>query len=152
MTSGGQNWGVEILLVDDSPADITQTIDALRKSNIRNRVHVLRDGNDTLDFLLGAGIYAARPKLPADTLILLSMSLANTHGLDVLRKIKSDERTRTLSVILLIASHAERGVMASYKLGANACVVKPVDFAKLSEAIPELRLGWLLVAEESSKA
>jgi two-component system, response regulator len=151
MTNGNKNGGkVEILLVEDNPADVTVTLDALKKANIANRVHVLRDGSQALDFLTRTGSFSTESRLSAETLILLALSLGAIHGLDVLRKIKSDERTKNLPVIMLTSSQEERGVMQSYKLGANACIVKPLDLAKFIEAVSELRLGWLLVSPDDT--
>lgn len=152
MKNGNGNGGkVEILLVEDNPADVTITLNALKKANIVNRVHVLREASQILDFLVRRGAFASEPRLPAETLILLALNLGTVHGLDVLRKIKSDERTKSLPVIMLTSSQEERGVMQSYKLGANSCIVKPIDPQKFIEAVSELRLGWLLISPEETQ-
>ena len=150
MMNGDNGRKVEILLIEDNPADVTVALEALKKANVANRVHVLREGGEALDFLVRTGPFAAEPPLSAQTLILLTLRLKTVHGLDVLRKIKSDERTKNLPVIILTSSQEERGVMQSYKLGANACIVKPMELNKLIEAVAELRLAWLLISDDES--
>jgi two-component system response regulator len=150
MKNGTANEKVEILLVEDNAADVTHILNTLKKANLCNRVHVLREGAQVLDFLFRTGSFAGQPPLPAEVLILLSLNLRDVHGLDILRKIKGDERTRSLPVIIFTSSQEERGVMESYKLGANACIVKPMDLSKLVEAVSELRLGWLLISPEDA--
>lgn len=139
---------VEILLVEDNPLDVTNILNTLKKANLCNRVHVLREGGQVLDFLFRTGIFAGQPSLPAETLLLLSLNLRDAPALDVLKKIKTDERTRSIPIIILTSSQEERGVMQSYKLGANACIVKPLELTKFVEAVSELRLGWLLISPE----
>lgn len=147
MTNGSDNGGkTDILLVDDNPGDTALVLNALKKANIINRVHVLSDGGEILDFLFRQGRYQDSPSLPAETLILLSLKQKRVGGLDVLRKIKNDERSRNFPVILLTSSQEDRGVMEGYKLGANACIVHPIDIHKFIEAVAELRLGWLLIS------
>jgi two-component system response regulator len=146
------NGRTEILLVDDNP-EAELILKAFRKANIVNRVHVLGEGGEILEFLFRKGRYANEPALPREMLILLALNLRGMSGIDVLRKIKSDERSRNIPVILLAATQEERGVMESYKLGANACIVHPIDVPKIIEAVAELRLGWLLITpEEDTKA
>ena len=153
MTNGNSNNGkTDILLVDDNPADTAFVLSVLKKANIINRIHVLSDGGHILDFLSRQGHYKDSPKLPTETLILLSLKVNGGSGLEVLRKIKNDERSKDFPVILLTSSQQERGVMEGYKIGANACVVQPIDITKFIEAVAELRLGWLLVsADEQEK-
>jgi two-component system, response regulator len=139
---------IDILLVEDNAADTSLMLSTLKKVNICNRTHVLADGRDILDFVLRKGPYSGQAPLPAEILIFLPLNLSGVHGLDVLRKLKSDERTRSLPVIILTSSQEERGVMQSYQIGANACIVKPIELRKLIEAVGELRLGWLLVSPE----
>jgi two-component system response regulator len=150
MMNGGPNHRVEIVLIEEDSGVSDETVKSLSKANIANRVHTLHEPQSVLDFLVRAGTYADQPPLPAETLILLSLSFRQMHGLDVLKKIRSDERTRSLPVIMLTSSQEERGVMQSYKLGANACMVKPLDLPKLMEAAAELKLSWLLVSSEES--
>jgi len=141
---------VEILLVEDNPADISLIIATLKKVNLCNHIHVLREGALLPDFLFRTGAFAGQPPLPAELLILLSLSIRDVFALDVLRKIKSDERTRSLPIIILTSSQEDRGVMQSYKLGASGCIVKPIELTKFVEAVAELRLGWLLIAPEET--
>jgi two-component system response regulator len=136
---------VEILLIEDNPDDVALTLGALKKGKVSNKVHVLKDGAEALDFIFGQGSYAHRREGEHVQLILLDLNLPKIHGLDVLRKIKTDERTKSIPVIIMTASQEERGVMQSYKLGAQGCVVKPFDFSKFVEAVSELRLSWLLI-------
>jgi CheY-like chemotaxis protein len=141
---------VEILLVEDNPADITHIVATLKKVNLCNHIHVLREGALLPDFLFRTGTFAGQPPLPAELLILLSLGIRDVFALDILRKITSDERTRSLPIIILTSSQEERGVMQSYKLGASGCIVKPIELTKFVEAVAELRLGWLLISPEES--
>jgi two-component system response regulator len=142
--TNGSGRKIEILLAEDNANEASATLNTLKKANICNQIHVVREGKEALDFLF------QRPSSP-ELLVLLSLKLADGHGLGVLRKLKGDERTKTLPVIILTSSQEERGVMQSYKLGANACIVKPLDMPKLVEAIAELRLGWLLVSADDTR-
>jgi two-component system response regulator len=136
---------VEILLIEDNPDDVALTLGALKKGKVSNKVHVLKDGAEALDFIFGQGAYAHRREGEHVQLILLDLNLPKIHGLDVLRQIKMDERTKSIPVIIMTASQEERGVMQSYKLGAQGCVVKPFELPKFVEALSELRLSWLLI-------
>jgi CheY-like chemotaxis protein len=144
------NAPFQIVLIEDDPQDVSITLNALRKANITNTMHPLETPDVAMEFLLRTGSFANQPALPSECLILLSLNLRGSPSLDLLRKLKGDERTKALPVIMLTSSQEERGVMQSYKLGANACIVKPVDLPKFIEAISELRLGWLLVAMDQS--
>jgi len=151
MKNGSTQAGkIDILLVEDNADDTTQILNTLKKVNICNRVHVLAAAEQILEFLFRIGPYASQTPLPAETLILLSLNLQSAHGLDVLRKIKGDERSKSFPVIILTSSQEQRGVMESYKIGANACIVKPMELSKFIEAVAELRLGWLLISPEES--
>lgn len=146
MTNGSKHLGkTDILLVNDDPAVTGLILNVLKKANVINRVHVVADGSSILDVLFRRASYAHEPALPSEILVLLSLNLSGMSGIDVLRKIKSDERSRNLPIILLAQSQEDRGVMESYKLGANACIVHPIDLTKFIEAVAELRLGWLLI-------
>ena len=139
---------IDILLVEDNPGDRTSILATLKKANFLNRIHALEDGTRVMDFLFRQGAHSGEPPLAGEVLILLSLNLGGIHGLDILRRIKADERSKSFPVIILSSSQEERGVMQSYKLGANACIVKPIDLRKFIEAIAELRLGWVLVSSE----
>jgi two-component system, response regulator len=139
---------IEILLVEDNSADITSALNTLKKANVFNRVRVLRQADLVMDFLSRSGVYRKERPLPQETLVMLSLNLSGVHGLDILRKMKADERTRSFPVIMVTASQEQRGIMQSYKLGANSCIVKPIDFPKFADAVSELRLGWVLISGE----
>jgi two-component system response regulator len=130
-----------ILLIEDNPDDIALTMRALKRNNISNQVMVAHDGEEALDFLLPAGEgLALKPAL-----VLLDVNLPKLGGLDVLRRIRGDERTATLPVVVLTTSNEERDIVESYRLGANSFVRKPVVFGEFVEAARVLGLYWLLV-------
>jgi len=143
----GNGEKVEILLVEDNPDDVALTLNILKKARITNPVKILKDGDEALECILGTGRFANQPAAP-HRLILLDLNLPRVHGLDVLRKIKSDERAKNLPVVILTSSQEERGVMQSYKLGAHGCIVKPFDIHKLMEALSELHFSWALLSRE----
>jgi CheY-like chemotaxis protein len=141
---------VEILLVEDSPNDVELALHALRKHNLANRIHVARDGQEALDFLFAEGPYAGRNADDVPKVILLDLKLPKVDGLDVLRAIKEDRRTRGIPVVVLTASREERDVVESYELGVNSYIVKPVDFEQFSEAVRQLGYYWLLLNQPPS--
>lgn len=134
-----------ILLVEDSPDDEALTLRALKKNNITNEVIVARDGAEALDYLFGSGAQAGRPLAPAVT--LLDLKLPKIDGLEVLRRIREDQRTKLLPVVILTSSNEERDRLQSYNLGANSYVRKPVDFVQFTDAVRQLGLYWLLLNE-----
>jgi two-component system response regulator len=140
------NEPVEILLVEDNPNDVELTLRALKKHNLANRIHVVRDGAEALEFLFCTGAYADRD-IKNPKVILLDLKLPKVDGLEVLRQVKSDPRTRTIAVVVLTSSREERDVVQSYKLGTNSYIVKPVDFEQFTEAVRQLGLYWLLLNE-----
>lgn len=127
-----------ILLVEDNPDDEALALRALKKNNIANDVHVARDGAEALAYLSAAG--AALPQV-----VLLDLKLPKVDGLQVLRRIREDERTRVLPVVILTSSQEERDLVESYRLGANSYIRKPVDFAQFTEAVRQLGLYWLVL-------
>jgi two-component system, response regulator len=135
---------VDILLVEDSPADVELTVRALRKANIANPVHVVSDGAAAIEYLLGGdgeeGRVGVLPRL-----ILLDLKLPKVDGLEVLRRVKADERARTVPVVVLTSSREEQDLVRSYHLGANSYIVKPVDFEKFVEAVAQVGMYWLLL-------
>lgn len=135
---------IAILLVEDNPHDVELTLRALKKYNLANKVHVARDGEEALDFIFGTGPATDRPK---DSLkvILLDLKLPKVSGLEVLQKIKSDERSRQIPVVVLTSSHEDRDMKECYQLGVNSYVVKPVEFDKFAQTVAELGFYWLLV-------
>jgi CheY-like chemotaxis protein len=136
---------VEILLVEDNPNDVELTLHALKKNHIANRIHVVRDGAEALDFLFASGAYADRQVEEAPKVILLDLKLPKVDGLEVLKQVKGDGRTRSIPVVVLTSSREERDLMQSYHLGVNSYILKPVDFDQFNEAVRQLGLYWLLL-------
>jgi CheY-like chemotaxis protein len=134
-----------ILLVEDNPDDEALTLRALRKSNILNEVVVARDGVEAFDYLFGTGAYEGRDLSVMPQVVLLDLKLPRMDGLEVLRRMRADERTRLLPVVVLTTSSEQRDIVDSYSLGANSYIRKPVDFVQFSEAVQQLGLYWLLM-------
>jgi two-component system, response regulator len=136
-----------ILLVEDNPDDVELTRRAFQKSNVANALEVVRDGQEAIDYLFLRGEYAGRDPELLPSVILLDLNLPKLSGLEVLRKLREDERTRRLPVVVLTTSKEEKDVIGSYELGANSYVRKPVDFAQFLEAAKQLGLYWLVLNE-----
>ncbi len=136
-----------ILLVEDNPDDQALTLRALKKNNIRNRVVIRQDGKEALDFLLCEGADAGRDPRDMPQVILLDLKLPKIDGLEVLRRIRSDERTRLLPVVILTSSKEEQDMIKGYGYGANSYVRKPIDFNQFVEAVNQLGLYWLVLNE-----
>lgn len=136
-----------ILLVEDNPSDIELTKRALSKGHILNELIVAEDGQEALDYLFGTGIYANRGTAPLPTLILLDLKLPKVDGLEVLRKIRANAKTKRLPVVILTSSKEEQDIAASYDLNANSYIRKPVDFLQFVESIKNLGLYWLVLNE-----
>jgi two-component system, response regulator len=136
-----------VLLVEDSPDDELLTIRALRKNNVANEVVVARDGVEALDYLFGTGAHASRDVSVQPQVILLDLKLPRIDGLEVLRRIRGDDRVKFLAVVVLTSSKEQEDIIKSYALGANAYVRKPVDFLQFTDAVKHLGLFWLLVNE-----
>lgn len=136
---------IDILLVEDNPQDIELTIRALKKRNFANSVYVVEDGTAALDFLFGRGKYSPRDAGKNPRLVLLDLKLPKMNGLEVLRILKEDPRTRSIPVVMVTSSREDPDINAAYELGANSYVVKPVDFDAFVEAMSSLGLYWLLV-------
>jgi two-component system, response regulator len=134
-----------ILLVEDSPDDVELTEMALKQQGIANELVVARDGQEALDWLFGEGRYEGRDTEEAPTVILLDLRLPRIDGIEVLRRIREDERTRLLPVVVLTSSKEEKDMVRSYELGANSYIQKPVGFEQFSRAVRELGLYWLLL-------
>lgn len=136
---------IEILLVEDNPHDAELALRALRKNNLANKVHVAKDGAEALDFIFGAGPTGAGRAGNGIKVILLDLKLPKVDGIEVLRRVKSDERTRSIPVVVLTSSHEDRDVVESYKLGVNSYIVKPVEFETFVQAVTDLGFYWLLL-------
>jgi two-component system response regulator len=135
---------MEILLVEDNPADVELTLRALKKHNLANQVKVVSDGAQALDYLFGSGVYTGQIHQPPKV-VFLDLKLPKVDGREVLRRMKADAKTRMIPVVVLTSSQEERDIAESYKLGANSYVVKPLDFDKFVEAVAELGLYWVLL-------
>ncbi len=144
--NGSHGLSKTILLVEDNESDELLTIRAFKKSNIANEVVVVRDGAEALDYVFRRGAYAGLEG-PLPTVILLDLNLPKVSGLDVLKTLRSDERTKVLPVVVLTGSREDEDILRSYSLGANAYVRKPVDFSEFMKAAETLGLFWLLLNE-----
>lgn len=138
---------MEIILIEDNPRDVELTLRALKKQNLANNVQVLVDGAEALDYMFCTGAHADRDMNDHPKVILLDLKLPKVDGLEVLRRIKSDERTSRIPVVVLTSSREEMDMVESYKLGVNSYIVKPVDFDKFTEAVSKLGLYWVLLNE-----
>ena len=138
---------VDILLIEDNPNDLELTQHALRASNLANRLHVARDGEEALDFLLCRGLYSERDSTLGPKLVLLDLKLPKVDGLEVLRAMRGDPSTMLLPVVVLTSSDQETDMVKSYELGANSYLVKPVDFGEFTAAVSQLGMYWLLLNE-----
>lgn len=136
-----------ILLVEDNADDEALTLRALKKNNIKNEVVVARDGVEALDYLFGTGAYAGRDITIMPHVVLLDLKLPKIDGLEVLRRVREDERSKFLPVVILTSSNEEQDRIRGYGLGANSYVRKPVDFSQFVEAVRELGLYWLVLNE-----
>jgi len=136
---------IEILLVEDNPADVELTLRALKKHNLTNHVHVVSDGAQALDYLFGSGAFAGQKHPTPPKVVFLDLKLPKVDGREVLRRMKADDRTRIIPVVVLTSSQEEKDIVESYKLGVNSYVVKPLDFDKFVEAVSQLGLYWVLL-------
>lgn len=137
----------KIILVEDNPDDAELTLRAFRKQNITNDIVLLHDGMEALDYLLGEGAYSGRDLTDLPAVVLLDLKLPKLDGIEVLRRLRNDERTRLLPIVILTSSKEERDLVNGYKLGCNSYIRKPVDFIQFTEAIRELGVYWLLLNE-----
>ncbi|HLZ70075.1 MAG TPA: response regulator [Dehalococcoidia bacterium] len=136
---------VEILLVEDNPDDEELTLRVLRKHHLANHIQVVRDGAEALDFIFGRGAFAMRDVQKAPRVVLLDLKLPKVDGVDVLRQMRADERTRTYPVVVMTSSKEERDIIETYELGINSYIVKPVDFEQFAEAVRQVGYYWLLL-------
>lgn len=152
MTGQPTNREKVILLVEDNPDDRDLTLIAFREANILNQVIVTQDGEEALDYLFGRGAYSGRDTRIMPQVVLLDLKLPKVDGLEVLRRIREDRRTKLLPVVILTTSKEQRDLVESYELGANSYVRKPVDFFKFVEASRQLGLYWLVLNETPAPA
>ncbi len=136
---------VEILLVEDNPADVELTLHALRREKLANKIEVVGDGEEALDFLFCRNHFSGRSFDRPPRLVLLDLKLPKVDGMEVLRAIKADPRTRAIPVVILTASKEEKDLINGYQLGVNAYIQKPVDFEKFRDIVRQLGLFWLVV-------
>jgi two-component system response regulator len=139
------NQSIEILLVEDNQSDVELVLRAFKKSNLANKIHVVTDGAQALDFIFCTGAYSDRSIKNPPKVIILDLKLPKVDGKEVLRRIKSDERTKVIPVVIMTSSQEESDVFESYHLGANSYIVKPVDFEKFANTITELGLYWIFI-------
>jgi two-component system, response regulator len=135
----------EILVVEDNPLDLEMTLRGLRKANIVNHIHVARDGAEALEYLFCEGAWAGRRIEDVPRFVLLDLKLPKVDGLEVLARMKADERTRAIPVVMLTSSKEQRDLIESYHLGVNSYIVKPVDFDNFVQAARELGTYWLML-------
>jgi two-component system, response regulator len=140
-----ENNEVEILLIEDNHHEAELTIRSLKKHNLANKLKHIDDGAEALDFIFSRGIFSGKEISSNPKLILLDLKLPRVNGLEILRKLKADEHTKMIPVVVLTSSQEERDVVESYKLGVNSYIVKPVNFESFGKAIAELGLYWLIL-------
>jgi two-component system, response regulator len=140
-----------ILLVEDNPDDEALTLRALRKHNVTNQVIVVRDGAEAIEWVFAEGQFADRDVDIVPQVILLDLKLPKVDGLEVLRRIRSDERTHLLPIVILTSSKEEEDILTGYRLGANSYVRKPVDFVEFTDAVRQLGLFWLLLNQPPTR-
>lgn len=140
-----ENEKVEILLVEDNPNDVELTLHALKKSHLTNNIHVVRDGEEALDFFFGNDDGEPGKKVPGPKVILLDLKLPKIDGMEVLRKLKGNPSTKSIPVVVLTSSNEERDIVETYSLGVNSYIVKPVDFAKFVQSMHTLGMYWLML-------
>ena len=139
--------GKNILLVEDNPDDVKLTLRALERERVGNHVQIAADGVEALDYLLGTGKFAGRDTSIMPQVILLDLKMPKMDGLEVLKRIRSDEKTKLLPVVILTTLSEDKDRIESYRLGANSYIRKPVDFAQFSAAVKQLGLYWLVINE-----
>lgn len=136
---------IEILLVEDNRTDAELAVMALQERNLANKLVWVKDGAEALDFIFATGAYASRQVENTPKVVLLDLRLPKVDGLEVLRRLKADERTKRIPVVVLTSSKEDRDIVASYDLGVNSYISKPVDFDEFSKTVSELGLYWLLI-------
>jgi two-component system response regulator len=140
-----------ILLVEDNPDDEELTLRALRKANVANEVSVARDGSEALDFLFGTGKHAGRDLQQMPAVVLLDLKLPKLNGIDVLKRMRADARTRLIPVVVLTSSSEDEDMLRSYQSGANSYVRKPIEFGAFATAVSQLGVYWVLINETAPR-
>jgi len=143
---------VEILLVEDNANDVELTLHALKRCNLANRMHVVRDGAEALEFIFCTGAYTHHNLANGPKVVLLDLKLPLVDGLEVLQRVKSDPRTCVIPVVVLTSSREERDIVESYRLGVNSYIMKPVDFEQFTEAVRTLGMYWVLLNQPPATA
>jgi CheY-like chemotaxis protein len=138
---------VEILLVEDNPNDAELTMRAMKKLHLANKVFWVKDGEEALEFIFAGGNYTKRKSAPHPKVVFLDLKLPKVDGLEILRRVRGDERTKLIPVVVLTSSKEEQDIVESYRLGVNSYIVKPVNFEKFFDTVSELGLYWLLLNE-----
>ena len=138
---------VEVLLVEDNPSDAELTVRTLKKKHLANRLHHVKDGAEAIDFVFAHGAYRNRKVQNSPKVVLLDLKLPKVDGIEVLRRIKSDDRTKKIPVVVMTSSREDRDLATCYELGVNGYVVKPVEFEDFARAVSELGFYWLLLNE-----
>lgn len=141
---------VEILIVEDNPHDRELALRALKKNNIANHIFTVGDGEEALEFLFGTGRYASRSSKSLPHVVFLDLKLPKVDGLEVLRQVKSDERTRRIPIVVVTSSAQERDLVESYGLGVNSYVVKPIDFDAFMKTIGDLGFYWIAMNQRTA--
>jgi len=134
----------EILLVEDNPSDLELALRVFKKHGIASRIEVARDGEEALNFLFGEGMHVGRGTIRVPKVILLDLKLPKIGGLEVLRRIKADPRTRMIPIVVLTSSREEKDLLESYQLGVNSYIVKPVDFNQFNDCLRDIGMYWVL--------
>lgn len=145
------NYEVDILIVEDNPTDAELTIRALKKNNLANNIFLVEDGELALDFLYSRGKFADKSENKNPKVVFLDLKLPKVDGLEVIKEIKSDEKLKSIPVVVLTSSNEESDIIESYKLGVNSYITKPVDFEKFMLAVKELGFYWLLLNQPPLK-
>jgi len=138
---------IEILLVEDNPSDVKLTLKALQRHNFANKVFVVNDGEEALDFIFSRGVFKSRKELSSLKVILLDLKLPKIDGIDVLKELKANESTKRIPVVVLTSSQEEKDILECYKYGVNSYIVKPVDFDQFVKAVADLGFYWLIMNE-----
>ena len=141
------NSVIEILLIEDNPDDVELTLRAFKKNNIANGIHVISDGAEALDYFFAEGKYAGRNMKISPKVVILDLKLPKVDGLEILKRVKQNDLTKTIPVVVLTSSKEESDLIASYRLGVNSFIVKPVNFEKFVATVREIGLYWLLLNE-----